>query len=408
MGLASGPRAQHLLPQRALGLCFDRQRPGGDHRRGRSRSSRVAGAACRQAHAQCHRYYPHRPGRGGGGRGCHRRGEHVQGTGDRSCHPEAVSGQRDGGAFRARHQAARSSRSLRIVCYSADTDCRYGGCGHSPGCSRIHVMRSQSGRCRLVRVQGPRVWSGIWRATCPRSWTTATSRLRSWWAGPIVLVKAPLQVELAADKIRAKRDGIGIASQRGVCIMTAVNQFASITPQTPERSQQQRMEALRRANDIRSERARIKDRLRSGELAITDVLIDPPGVCPHGEGARPSAGCAQVRPGQGQPPPRTVPHQSGQDRQRSDAAAAQRTARHAGRLNLCLSGNGHRSAHRHLRSLWGRQRYRHQRGHGARACVEAVGVGDHTRTSGGRTRGPGILLLDQGAVRQVGRGREVP
>jgi hypothetical protein len=59
--------------------------------------------------------------------------------------------------------------------------------------------------------------------------------------------------------------------------MTAVSQFQSITPQTPERSQQQRMEALRRANDIRSERARIKDRLRNGELTITDVLVEPPG-----------------------------------------------------------------------------------------------------------------------------------
>jgi hypothetical protein len=62
--------------------------------------------------------------------------------------------------------------------------------------------------------------------------------------------------------------------------MAAVNQFASTTPQTPERSQQQRMEALRRANDIRSERARLKDRLRNGELAITDVLLDPP-ACVH-------------------------------------------------------------------------------------------------------------------------------
>jgi len=40
------------------------------------------------------------------------------------------------------------------------------------------------------------------------------------------------------------------------------------------------MEALRRANDIRSERARLKDRLRTGELAITNVLQDPP-PCVH-------------------------------------------------------------------------------------------------------------------------------
>ncbi len=37
---------------------------------------------------------------------------------------------------------------------------------------------------------------------------------------------------------------------------------------------------IRRANDIRSERARVKDRLRSGELAIAELLVDPPG-CVH-------------------------------------------------------------------------------------------------------------------------------
>jgi hypothetical protein len=58
--------------------------------------------------------------------------------------------------------------------------------------------------------------------------------------------------------------------------MTPVNQSLSIVPQTPERSQQQRMEALRRANDIRSERARLKEALRNGDVAITAVLSDPP------------------------------------------------------------------------------------------------------------------------------------
>ena len=36
------------------------------------------------------------------------------------------------------------------------------------------------------------------------------------------------------------------------------------------------MDALRRANDIRSERARIKEALRNGDIAIADVLSDPP------------------------------------------------------------------------------------------------------------------------------------
>ena len=62
--------------------------------------------------------------------------------------------------------------------------------------------------------------------------------------------------------------------------MAAVKQIPSTVPQTPERSQQQRLEALRRANDIRSERARLKERLRKGEVAIGDVLVDPP-LCVH-------------------------------------------------------------------------------------------------------------------------------
>lgn len=62
--------------------------------------------------------------------------------------------------------------------------------------------------------------------------------------------------------------------------MAAVKETTSTSTQTPERSRQQRLEALRRANDIRSERARLKERLRAGELAITDVLADPP-PCVH-------------------------------------------------------------------------------------------------------------------------------
>jgi hypothetical protein len=62
--------------------------------------------------------------------------------------------------------------------------------------------------------------------------------------------------------------------------MAAVNQTPSTAIQTPERTQQQRMDALRRANDIRSERARLKERLRTGEVVIVDVLSDPP-PCVH-------------------------------------------------------------------------------------------------------------------------------
>jgi S13-like H2TH domain len=63
-------------------------------------------------------------------------------------------------------------------------------------------------------------------------------------------------------------------------IMTSVNQTLNMIPQTPERSHQQRIEALRRANDIRSERARLKEGLRNGQVTIVDVLVDPP-ACVH-------------------------------------------------------------------------------------------------------------------------------
>ncbi len=58
--------------------------------------------------------------------------------------------------------------------------------------------------------------------------------------------------------------------------MAAMSQSANPLPQTPERSRQQRLEALRKANDIRSERAKLKERLRRGEITIIEVLSDPP------------------------------------------------------------------------------------------------------------------------------------
>jgi hypothetical protein len=61
--------------------------------------------------------------------------------------------------------------------------------------------------------------------------------------------------------------------------MARVNDLTS-TPfqssQTPERTHQQRMEALRRANGIRSDRARLKQDLRNGEANIVALLVDPP------------------------------------------------------------------------------------------------------------------------------------
>jgi hypothetical protein len=46
--------------------------------------------------------------------------------------------------------------------------------------------------------------------------------------------------------------------------------------QTPVRSPSQRMEALQKANAIRSQRAQLKKELKSGELEIVQVLQAPP------------------------------------------------------------------------------------------------------------------------------------
>ena len=44
----------------------------------------------------------------------------------------------------------------------------------------------------------------------------------------------------------------------------------------PERSLLQRMEALQRANDIRSRRAQLKRDLKAGRQPIADLLLQPP------------------------------------------------------------------------------------------------------------------------------------
>jgi hypothetical protein len=48
------------------------------------------------------------------------------------------------------------------------------------------------------------------------------------------------------------------------------------TPSTPERSLNQRMDALARANEIRTARARLKRDLKAGRRSIDSLLLDPP------------------------------------------------------------------------------------------------------------------------------------
>jgi hypothetical protein len=44
----------------------------------------------------------------------------------------------------------------------------------------------------------------------------------------------------------------------------------------PERSHEQRMRALQRANEIRSKRAKLKRDLKGGKTTIQQLLLDPP------------------------------------------------------------------------------------------------------------------------------------
>ena len=48
------------------------------------------------------------------------------------------------------------------------------------------------------------------------------------------------------------------------------------TVAAPERSLDQRMEALRRANEIRTARAQLKRDLKAGRRSIHDLLLEPP------------------------------------------------------------------------------------------------------------------------------------
>lgn len=59
------------------------------------------------------------------------------------------------------------------------------------------------------------------------------------------------------------------------------SEFASRTnsashPTTPERSLNQRMDALARANEVRSARAQLKRDLKAGRCSIHSLLLDPP------------------------------------------------------------------------------------------------------------------------------------
>lgn len=58
--------------------------------------------------------------------------------------------------------------------------------------------------------------------------------------------------------------------------MASVSDSPTKAIAAPERSLVQRMEALQRANDIRSRRAQLKRDLKAGRQPIHELLLDPP------------------------------------------------------------------------------------------------------------------------------------
>lgn len=49
-----------------------------------------------------------------------------------------------------------------------------------------------------------------------------------------------------------------------------------MTTLTPERTHEQRMAALKHANEIRSERAKLKRSIKAGRTRLATILLDPP------------------------------------------------------------------------------------------------------------------------------------
>lgn len=96
----------------------------------------------------------------------------------------------------------------------------------------------------------------------------------SWKPSSSVKNAAP-QVEVHANSAPAPcPPGANVYARRDVPPATDID--ATKPTVAPERSHVQRMEALQRANDIRTRRAQLKRDLRAGHVAIHSLLLNPP------------------------------------------------------------------------------------------------------------------------------------
>ena len=101
-----------------------------------------------------------------------------------------------------------------------------------------------------------------------------------------------------------------------------------VTPKTqaqaPQRSLDQRMEALKRANDIRVRRAQLKKDLKDGSVQIEQVLRRPPAYVETAKVFDILMAVPEVRAGQGGQAAQPVPDQPVEDRRRPLGAPAGR------------------------------------------------------------------------------------
>ncbi len=68
-----------------------------------------------------------------------------------------------------------------------------------------------------------------------------------------------------------------MAAEPGWAIMAGMGDEPTVSlPHTPTRTEQQRREALARANAVRTLRSQLKERLKRGEERIENVLNSPP------------------------------------------------------------------------------------------------------------------------------------
>src|SRR5712691_9499921 len=107
----------------------------------------------------------------------------------------------------------------------------------------------------------------------------------------------------------------------------------------PAKTRDQRMRALRQANEIRTSRAALKKELASGRVRFEDVLAQPPDWARTAKVSSPARSTAD-RSCQGRSRPPPLPDRTVEDCWRPDGAPAWRADRTLSTLSSCRGRGG--------------------------------------------------------------------